>query len=237
MQAVIRRKLSMARRVLAFEQAHPSGDSSHQGVVAKLTTIIGRVDTVFSRQHLGRLAEHSALARRKGTRRILRMRLRHLVTVAAIVSRDDTSFLETFAAPKYYGPNREFIGIARAFLEKATLHAEPLIAAGLGNNFLDDLANAINAFEIASAEADDGRREHVTARADFSELARDVANCVGILDGLNAERFAREPEVLAAWTSARNVYGPIRRKTQVEIPEVAGYLPPPAAPGASQLAA
>ena len=55
---------------------------------------------------------------------------------------------------------------------------------------------------------------------------------VQILDGLNAVRFAKEPELLAAWKSARNVFGPFTRTRDDEPEEgVIGLLPPGAPEG------
>jgi hypothetical protein len=60
---------------------------------------------------------------------------------------------------------------------------------------------------------------------------------VQILDGLNAVRFAKEPELLAAWKSARNVFGPFTRSREDEPEEGVIGLLPPSTPGSEQLAA
>ncbi len=222
MQAVIRRRLSMARRVLAFERANPASDPSHQSVVARLADIIGRFDLVLPRRHQGIAAEHSAVVRRREKRRALRDRLRHLVAVAAVAAETDITLLEKFRPREYYGPNREFVVVARAMLADATLHAEALVSCGLGSDFFDDLSNAIGEFEAASVEAEEGRREHVTASADSGMLGREITAHVRILDGLNLRRLAREPGLAAAWHSARNVYGPVHHgASEGETPDTA----------------
>jgi hypothetical protein len=237
MQAVIRRKLSMAGKALAFERAHPSTDASHQAVVARLEEVVTRVDAVFTQERLGTVGARAAAARRKTVRRTLRMRIRHLARVGAIAAAEDPLLTGKFIPPSYSGPNRIFLGTAKALLLEATTHQEALLASGLGESFLADFTAAITAFEAAAEEIATGRREHVAARVDFDELGKECIAMVQILDGLNAARFAKEPELLAAWKSARNVFGPFTRSRDDEPEEGVIGLLPPGAPGGELKAA
>jgi monoamine oxidase len=212
MQAVIRRKLSMAGQVLAFERAHPSTDPSHQVVVTRLAALVGRVDEVFTQERMGTVGERAAARYRRRVRRGLRMRMRHLVHVGAVAAVDDPHLTGKFVPPPTGCPNRVFLGTARALLLEATAHHDTLLANGLGTAFLIEFAEAIKSFERASIAIDTGRRDHVAARVDFTELARTAVSLVRLLHGLNSARFAREPEVLAAWESAREAGHPKRRR-------------------------
>jgi len=52
MQATVRRKLSMAGRVLRFERSYPSTDASHTGVVDRLEQLLSRANELASRELL-----------------------------------------------------------------------------------------------------------------------------------------------------------------------------------------
>ena len=82
MQASIRRRLSTAGKVLAFEHEHLSTDPGHIAVVAELEALVARVDTVFTKESLGTIAERAATARRRKARAALALNLRILVRVA-----------------------------------------------------------------------------------------------------------------------------------------------------------
>lgn len=237
MDSITRRKLSMARQALAFERAHPSTDTSHQAVVTRLQELVGRVDAVFIQERTGSVGERAAAARRRAVRRTLRMRLRHLARVGAIAALTTPALTGKFIPPEPAGPNRVFVGVAKALLKEATEHQAPLLAAGLGDGFLADFTAAIAAFEFEAGEITERKLDHITARADLDRLGKECIAMVQLLDGLNEARFQKEPENLTAWRSARNVFGPFTRKADEEQdPSVVGLLPP-TTPVADQIAA
>ncbi|HRP08695.1 MAG TPA: hypothetical protein PLL69_09415 [Gemmatimonadales bacterium] len=75
-----------------------------------------------------------------------------------------------------------------------------------------------------SGAADDARGDHVGARAALLELTREVLELLKVLDGLNTVRLAGQADLLAEWTSARNVFGPVSRGSAVTPPEQLGGL-------------
>jgi hypothetical protein len=225
MDSITRRKLSMARLALTFEHKHPSTDPSHQAVVTRLEALVGRIDAVFTQQELGTVGERAAAARRRTVRRTLRMRLKHLARVGAIAALETPALTGKFIPPMASGPNRVFVGTAKAMQREATTHHDLLLAAGLGADFLQRFDTAIADFEAAAAAASEGRLDHIAARADFERLGKECLAMVKLLDGLNEARFEKEPEQLAAWQSARNVFGPFTRlRGETETPM--GLLPP-----------
>ncbi|MCA9767433.1 MAG: hypothetical protein KC485_01240, partial [Gemmatimonadetes bacterium] len=90
------------------------------------------------------------------------------------------------------------------------------------------------AFAAASDESGASRNAHVDARSSLLAVAEQCRDLVGVLDGLNAARYAKTPERLAAWESARNVYGPVTRSSgsdadaDVATPEAPAPTTPPA---------
>jgi hypothetical protein len=224
MRAGIRRKFSMAGKALAFERANPSTDASHVGVVDRLADLVARVDAVLVREQNGKIGQRAAAERRREIREGLNTRLRHLVRVGKAAAKHNPALVGEFVAPPYTGPNRIFIGSARALVAQATTHRDALLDAGLGGTLLDDIAERIAAFEVASLGTDTGRRAHVEATATYDGLARECLDLVELLDGLNQVRFEQKPELLAAWKSARNVFGPFTRKEIEPETPVVGLL-------------
>jgi hypothetical protein len=66
------------------------------------------------------------------------------------------------------------------------------------------------------------KQRHILARSELRTLSDEVMQLVGILDGINRYRFAREPQLLAAWDRAKHVVG----GSQVEAPPSTPEVPP-----------
>ena len=65
-------------------------------------------------------------------------------------------------------------------------------------------------FDASVAETNGGKQDHVLARAELDKVSAEVMQLVGMLDGLNRYRFERDPQLLAAWESAKRVTsGPV----------------------------
>ena len=68
------------------------------------------------------------------------------------------------------------------------------------------------------------KQRHILARSELRTLSDEVMQVVGILDGINRYRFAREPQLRAAWDRAKHVVGGSQVEAPASTPEV------PAAP-------
>src|SRR5439155_20613870 len=94
-------------------------------------------------------------------------------------------------------------------LEQGQAGRELLAKHGLAATLLDDLAAAVEQFDAAVAETNEGRRDHVGARAELDAVSDEVMHLVEVLEGLNRYRFGGGAELRAAWESAREeVAGP-----------------------------
>lgn len=217
MNAVIRRKLSMAARALDFAQANPSTDPSYTGVVTRLAERVGRADALAVQQVEGTGGEHAAMGQRGTVRQtLLQPKVRHLLRVAKLAMAGHPELAGSFVRPLSGCPNKVFIVAARSLLAAAEAQKELLVGLGLGSAFIDDFAKAIADFDSQTHGAHAGRNGHVGAVADLESVAADCAALVGILDGLNEDRFHTDPEMLAAWKSARNQVGSFRQKHEPE---------------------
>src|SRR5512142_2680144 len=59
-----------------------------------------------------------------------------------------------------------------------------------------------------------GRRDHVGASVDLAAVASVIAEQVRLRDGLVHYRFGDNAELMGAWSSARNVLGPFRSRSE-----------------------
>ena len=210
MNAQDRRKLSMAVRALEFSQAQPSTDPGYAAIVARLERDIDLAGQLIVEENDGHTGEDAGQASREAFRSTIARLLSHLAHVAATAGKTDPELAKKFPRIPQRSPNRVLIGKAESMLAAATVEKDLLVANGLGVTFLDDLAAAMAAYDKSTGTAHSGRISHVGARADLPVVVSECVALVRILDGLNRERFAGDPKLLAAWMSARNVAGPFR---------------------------
>ena len=88
---------------------------------------------------------------------------------------------------------------------EAESRKEALVQHGLVDTVLESLAQALVEFDQAMKQGIAGRRAHVGASADLDLVADEVVLIVKVMNGLNRSRFARQPELLAAWASVSHV--------------------------------
>jgi hypothetical protein len=210
MNAVTRRKLSMATRVLDFEQAHIATDVGHVALVARFEALVTKADALALRQRGGTLSERAATNRRLQFRDAITRQLRHLVQVAEVAAKGEPALAGHFVAAPRQAPHRTFLTAAKTLLAAATTHEALLVPQGLGERFVAELGTGVTTFEALSETIHAGRRDHVGARAELQAVSEEIGEVVRLLDGLNRARFDGQPELLAAWESARNVEGPFR---------------------------
>jgi hypothetical protein len=187
-------------------------------VLGQLEEKVARMEGLAKQERGGFLITHaSAVLRRSLRRRLHHELLRHLVTVADVAAAGQPGMAERFELPSASATNEAFRTHARKMLEQGQAQQELLARHGLADKLLQDLAAAVDDFDASVAESNQGRRDHVGARADLKAVSDEVMRLAELLDGLNRYRFAGKAELLAAWESARNV---------VTGPRPAGEVPP-----------
>jgi hypothetical protein len=221
MNRTVRRRLEMAVRVRDFSRAHPSADANYAPVLARLEDRITHMEGLAEQQQSGFQARRSSAARRRGLRRrIHNGLLRHLVTVADDAAAEEPTLMERLELPAGNAPNEAFRTLARQILKQGQAQREVLVKHGLAERLLDDLAAAVDQFDAAMVETNEGRRAHVGARAELKTASDEVMHLVELLDGLNQYRFGDDSELMAAWLSARRVMTGPRSEEKEAPPEV-----------------
>jgi len=214
MDAVIRRRLSMAVRALEFSKEQPSTDAGYNAVISRLEEDVGRANDLILQERDGRTSERIGRDRRVVLRRSMQMQLRHLSAVATAAAETRPDLAGKYKVSEHRSAHRVFVSTAKSLLLAAVVDKDVLLANGLGATFLEELSSAIEQFERATANSHTGRVGHISARSGLSDVVEDALTMVGILHGFNRMRFAAEPQLLAAWMSARNIAGPFRHSTQ-----------------------
>jgi hypothetical protein len=211
MKRLVRRKLTMAGRVRDFTRTYPSTDASWTGVVSRLEELLTRAGELELVERQGRADRRTASATRRAVRdRIQADYLRHLVTTASVAFKDDPAVPKVYRLPRLNGPYRVFGATARAILTAAQPVRDRLVAAGLGETLLDELAAALAEFDAATEADAASRRAHMVARGELEELADQIGEQVKLLDGLMRPRIRREPALKEAWERISTLEGPDR---------------------------
>jgi hypothetical protein len=196
----------MGSSVRTFSRAHPSADTSYTLVLDRLDGTISRIEELAKAQEGGYASKHSSVMRRKDVRRRLHKGLiRHLVTAAQDAGTENPGIAEKFRLPSTSATNASFRAVASELLEEGRTNQEVLVKCGLSATLLDELENGIKEFDASLADSDGSKQTHVAARAEMKTLTDEIMRLVGILDGFNRYRFHHDPELIAAWESARHV--------------------------------
>ena len=187
MNKVTRVKLDMAARVRDFIRAHPT-EASEEGIaLTRLEELLTRGDELALQQRAGVLAVRTSTLKRQALRHRLEGNLNH----------------------------RAFLAAVRGMLAKAETFKDLLIAKGMSPSLLEDLQLAVAELGDTLEASRGGRRDHVGASAELRAIGQELVEATDILDGLVRYRFGEDTELMAAWNSARNVFGPVKRRGQV----------------------
>jgi len=208
MDRLVRRRLEMAVHARDFNRTHPSADANHASVLAKLEETIKGMEALAAQQVTGVVSKGSSTVRRREIRRRLHDGLlRHLVTVAEAAAEEKPELTRAFRMPSTNASHTLYRTVARTLLDKGAAERELLLKHGLGETLLDDLRRAVDELDASIAETVESKQQHILARTRLRTLSDEVMQLVGVLDGINRYRFAREPQLLAAWERAKHVVG------------------------------
>jgi hypothetical protein len=232
MKAKTRRRIETGKRALEFSLAHPDPSPGYATTLASLQGLLARADELISLQR-DRIAQvRGATVQKRGLRRrIRRSQMKHLAKVAESASRENPELAQKFLLRPEQIPYLEFQAMARAMLAEAQGNKELLVKYGLAETVLDGMVKNVKQFDQAMEQSTEARRGHVGASAELDAIGEQIVHLVNVMDGLNRDRFADVPEILAEWTSASNVFGPIRLNGEKPVSEqkpVSQEVTPPA---------
>ncbi len=205
----------MAEGAHSFCEAHPSDDAGYASVMAKFEERLGRADVLAKQERAGRTAWRASTREKKALRRELQSQLlNHLVRVSEVAAKERPELAERFRLASRNAANKVFLTTARAILADAQEFTELLVKNGMSESMFAELTTTLARLDEVTETARKGRREQVGARADLAAVIGELMELVALLDGLNRFRFRNDPELKAAWESARNVVGPFKAKAE-----------------------
>ena len=205
MRSTIQKRLSMAERVLEFSRAHPSGDPSYAGIVARLEANVAKADQLARQQLGGENTVHASTRLRRDLRRALHDQLRHLARVGDVVGKTHPELVEHFRLPLSTASAQAYRMAAGAMLQEAQANRDLLLKFGMASTLLDDLGSALKEYEHSVEQGQAGRRAHIGAVAELAVVSAEIMDDVQLLDGLNRYRFRLNADLRAEWESSRNI--------------------------------
>jgi len=218
MNARDRRKLEMAAGAIVFSLENPDeSDPGNAAAVARLGALVEGAPGIAQVEREGVTRERTATAARRELRRtIIGSHVAHLAGVAELAAPEMPDARKWFVL----GPSRRtfsgFLTAARLMLERAEGQRELLVRHGLSAKVLEDMKARLAEYEAATAEAREGRRAHIGARAALGAVAAEAFDVVKVLDGLNRIRFARDAQKLSEWEAVSRVESDPQRASDGE---------------------
>ena len=205
----INRRIEMGVRALEFCHAHPFQDPGYNSSVKQLEDQVARSRLLAREQERGTSEVRAATSRKSTLSRTIRRS--QLIHIASIAQRAAKELPELEAKFDITGlPRRQlpFRTVARTLLEQAEQHKELLVKHGLVEEVLVGLRTSLDELDQVVDRGAEGRRIHIGARANLDASGAEVVQIVRGLDGFFTFRFGNQPDLLAAWISASNVFGP-----------------------------
>jgi hypothetical protein len=160
MNKVLRRRLEMAERVRDFLRAHQT-DGVGQGLgLAKLEALLVRAQALAAQQRIGVAMSRRATKQRNEVRRELQGKiLKYLRVVGRVAAKQNGELANQFPLPAANSTTEALLTAARATLEKATAQQDVLVALGMTQKVLDELAAALSEFDKTLEATRAGRRD------------------------------------------------------------------------------
>lgn len=207
MRAAVEWIIAMATRVHEFVVANPDPQPGYTQTVQSLAAQLERGEALAREERVARVAAEAATEARDGVQEELRRTLlRPLAGIARATFRDQPELVHRFRlaaqSDKRLG---SFLAESRAVRAEAEAARERLLAQGMPEGMLADLAAGIERFESLTEEQSRATRTRIGARVDLEDLGKELMGIVRHLDAINRYRFRSQPEKLAAWRSARTV--------------------------------
>jgi hypothetical protein len=223
MTGLLQLKLEMMIRLLDFLRAYPLEDEQAAKVVALYEQKVARLRALVTEQRLGLATRAEEGGRRQALRRaIIRGPYRHLMGIGSSLVGTHSDVAANLRQPVNAVGKEVFLGSMRAI--EATVQAQHDLfrSNGMAEETSQELATLLAEYEQAVSDANAGRRAHTGAQAEIKSLSRELRPLIRQLDSIVVYHFRSEPNVVGAWTSARNVAWPLNEPVKPAVPAKVG---------------
>ena len=202
-----RSTLSSFQRVQEFLAQHPfSEESAALGAqLSELNDVIAQLVTEsVSQESSSRFVRAHVESQRK-----LRARLytEHMTPISRVAREvfGATGMDRAFLMPRRATVNQVLLAAAGFMAEAAAKWKDVFLQHGLPQDFIEQLTSATSALEEARNARTESARQRVTATASLNDLLKRGRRAVRMLDAILRPRLVKDPELLAAWQSAKRV--------------------------------
>lgn len=206
MQRKDRSTLDSLQRVKEFLTQHPLADEPESlgAQAAELDDVLQRLSNEVVGQDAGKRFTRVHI----GRERILRHSLyaEHMQPISRI-ARD--AFGKTGMDRAFLLPRTKvtvpLVASARAMAQAAMKEKDVFLRHGLAQDFIEQLMAAASLLEETRTAKTESSRQRTTATAEVRQQLSRGRKAVRLLDAVLLPRFRKEPQLLAAWTSAKRV--------------------------------
>ena len=206
------RRLDMLKRIVAFLAKFHLPLPRDADALNAIAAIIATLEAAAQNQVGGSGNAAGGVDLRETISRELRAYLKDVNRTARTLDSDHPGMRPVFRLPKS-GSYPALLATARNIIAVATSMEASFLAAGMPETFLSELNDLLAAFENAT------QRKHVGGIArSLGTAGLKLQADLGViaatkLDACVRNYFRRQPEILAAWTSARHIQrDPVRSR-------------------------
>jgi len=207
MNRVSRNTLATFQSVQEFITQHPLADApALLGAQAQeLGAVIEGLTASAVDQEAGMRFQRVHVQSQRTLREALYMQHMRPISLVAREVFGVTGTDRAFRLPKTRRVSQTVLNAARAMAQAAENNRGVFVLHGLADDFVDQLRSAIDALTQARTSKTSNLRRLVTATASTDGLVKRGRKAVRLLDAILVPRFAQEPELLAAWRTAKKV--------------------------------
>lgn len=212
-----RRMLDAVNKVYALSKAHMSEIQGYVEAVQEMGEKLARADALAAQQEAGELQANAAKAMKDAHREaIVADHVVHLVRIARVALPRDPEIRRLFRRPTRTVNRQEFVAAVRAMLEEAVKYREIFVREGMAETFAEDLEAQLTRYLAAVEKKGLSEAQRVGAVAGLPEVTKELMALVRRLDAINRKRWQDNPELLAAWRSAKDVTWPHPKPVEPE---------------------
>lgn len=208
MRTIIRLQLNMAASANAFCKAHPDPNPAGQSMAAMLDQLFGKATALVQQQLASQAASTAATERKSVLRDALNVRFTSLVGIAKTAAKTEPGVTIHLRLPRGRTNDVAFLALGRVAVAEATTRKESFLKLGMPEDLLDRMTAELNEYEAEIVRQRGAVAAQVGAGAELSAVTQEILALLKHIDSLHRLRFRDDPELTAAWKSARNVAYP-----------------------------
>lgn len=212
-------KLAAATRVRDFGAEHPALFPAAQfrgELMAAITALVTELNTHATKQVSGAGQARQGTTTKASARTALRDDLEAINRTARVMAFDMPGLDDKFRMPRF--TDQALLTGARAFLAEATPIKSDFIRFGMPDDFLEDLAADIAAFEQAVTQQSQGLEQQTSGTAAMDETIDRAMKALRQLDTIMRNVLRDDIGTLTAWITASHVERVPRRRRSGQPP-------------------